>query len=271
MSSIGDVYEPILYQLLEATVSASIEKDKSPRTTVEVPPQRISQIPLTSKSQHVLGGAVAASSLSPVETRGSAVEKSSFESEFKKQEVRTVSKDANTRPYLGNPKGDIEEDSNDDSFADDKSSDVNSLERDSKRMKNEMKGGDSSPKGIFNNDQESDDEKSYDDPEGDDDDIEVGADSESSTSFSLEYGYVEDSKSTDLNSKVKDKSDEKKGADGDAKNCNGDGIEKAKPMTTLSVTGLQSSEATLPNAGSENVGVQKLGHVRFISVLTTLL
>ena len=274
MSSIDDVYEPILYQLLEATVSASVGKDKSTRTTVELPSQRVPQIANIPKDQQV-----AASPPSPEKSKPRAFEKSSKEPEYKQQEVRSLNKNTD----FSIPMSDIDQESNDDSFADDKSSEINSIERDSKQMRDEKKKGVSSPKGLFNDDHESDDGKSYDDPEGDDDDIEIGAGSESSASFSLEYGYVEDTKPTDSNGKPKEIADEKKSSGSDVKNRAGsdeknsassdskqsisNGVEKSKPLTTLSVSRLASPDlAPSPKVELESVGLQKLGHVSHSSI-----
>ena len=279
MSSIDDIYEPILYQLLEATVSASIGKEKSTRTTVELSSQKVHQIAHFPKNQLV--ASLGASPPSPEKSNLKVLEKSSHESEYKQQEVRSLHKGKNTNASF--PISDVDEDSNDDSFADDKSSEINSIERDSKQTRDEKKEGVFSPKGVFSNDNESDDGKSYDDPEGDDDDIEIGADSESSASFSLEYGYVEDTKPTDSNGKSKEIADEKKSSGSDVKNragsdekysagsdskqSIGSGIEKSKPMATLSVSGSASPDlAPSLKVENESVGLQKLGHVSYSSI-----
>ena len=62
-------------------------------------------------------------------------------------------------------------------------------------------------------------------------------------------------------------SDEKYSAVSDSKQSIGSGIEKSKPMTTLSVSGSASPDL-VPSLKVENesVGLQKLGHVSYSSI-----
>ena len=92
---------------------------------------------------------------------------------------------------------DIGYDSNDDSIADEKK--VSKYSNDSKEHKNGQdakKNNDLQAKHSEDSDDSFGDEKSVEFPEEDieEEALEVGADSESSASFSLEYGYVEEPK-----------------------------------------------------------------------------
>lgn len=167
----------------------------------------------------------------------------------------------------GAPTADIGYDSNDDSIADEKK--ASKYSKDSKEHKNGQdakKNNDSQAKHSEDSDASHDDdsfgdEKSVEFPEEDieDEALEVGADSESSASFSLEYGYVEDPKAAETDgtkiSKIskasvqEDKANNQSSALMSTKNLNSDSKERTNDLTPDIV------------ANGATVGIQKLAQV----------
>ena len=315
MSSLCDVHEPILYQLIEGTVSASLEKDRLSRLSPEPShyQAKAASIPhitnianLTNIANSQPAQASASSSSSIDKSDKPTYGKYDYASEYKDE--KKTQEESLPALAVDDEVEEMDYDDNDDSFAESKEAEAFKPNTEDKQAKetNEMKMKDENQSedkkvGVFDlpehkavyEPQQSDDEKSYSEaPEVDDieeEDIEIEGGDESSASFSLEYGYVEDQPTSGRNDNVKQVSPDKSTDKSTDKNTdmNTDKYTESKDgsreqpgsvtaarSTILSVKGLKGTPpsakaVTPPDASrSDAVGVQKLAQVVYTRMLS---
>jgi hypothetical protein len=260
VASLRDLDEPILYQLLENPSNKSSEKGTISRKTQDVYHQSESKI----------------SSLIPKVTQDSASSASSIlksdgafaERDFKQYDdaPRKVERRNSYEGQLAGPRGSLGYDSTDDSVADEKKSSEYTKDsaKDHKNNSDDRKFG-LMAKHSADSDESRDRDLSEDEilPEEEEEDveedvIEVGGDSGSSASFSLEYGYVDDPKSAVVKNETVDIIE--KGANDDKSER---GI-KTSPLQSIESKKVQGNSSAQE---SSSVGVKKFDQVR-ISILT---
>ena len=200
VSALRDLDEPILYQLMETPRNQQFETGKlkavDPYHHSEsklphfVSKSTVSEQPVTSSP----------SSSSGAKTNAIHTDGNSHERESKRGEMLPIDSDLQRNRSAES----LDDDSNDDSVADEKKESVRGITKDHKNQ-NGAKRSDLSAKHFNDSDESrssSEDEKSVGDVIGEEepieeDELEVGAESESSASFSLEYGYVEETNKED--------------------------------------------------------------------------
>jgi hypothetical protein len=259
VASLRDLDEPILYQLLENHSNKSSEKGTISRKTQDVYHQSESKI----------------SSLIPKITQDSASSAASIiksdgafaERDFKQYDdaPRKVERRNSYEAQSAGPRGSLGYDSTDDSVADEKKSSEYTKDsaKDHKNNSDNRKFG-LMAKHSADSDESRDRDLSEDEilPEEEDveeDVIEVGADSGSSASFSLEYGYVDDPKSAVV---------KKETVDIIEKGTNDDKSERgiiSSPLQSMESKKVQGNSSVQE---SSSVGVRKFDQVR-IDILTT--
>ena len=287
MSSVNDVYEPILYQLLQTTVNAAAEKEKSPRLMIDPTLQRESKSSLatTQWRPHTDNTFTSSSSSNDLQNNTDTV-KNGRESEEKRAEESLPDlkkKNLISELPVSAPKSNAKDDSPDDSFAEEKSVYEPSTVKDYKQQEVEKKGDTNGVKAAFATnkgsakDDEDDDEdedmpfeSTPQDDEIEDDDIEIEVGSESSTSFSLEYGYVDDdkpvtaiagAKETVLDTKVSSADKDKEQPVSVFKLPSSTVIAPSEIPTLVKSADKSQNEISSSVDPSERVGVQKLAAV----------
>lgn len=263
VASLRDLDEPILYQLLENPSNKSSEKGTISRKTQEVYHQSESKI----------------SSLIPKVAQDSASSASSIlksdgafpERDFKQYDdaPRKVERRNSYEGQSAGPRGSLGYDGTDDSVADEKKS--SEYTKDS--AKDHKNNGDNRKFGLMakhsaDSDESRDRDLSEDEilpeEEGDveEDVIEVGGDSGSSASFSLEYGYVDDPKSAVVKNETVDIIE--KGANAFANDDKNERGIKSSPLQSIESKKVHGNSSVQE---SSSVGVKKFDQVR-ISILT---
>ena len=256
VASLRDLDEPILYQLLESPSNKSSEKVTISRKTQDVYHQSESKI----------------SSLIPKVTQESASSASSIlksdgafaERDFKQYDdaPRKVERRNSYEGQSGGPRGNLGYDSTDDSVADEKKSSEYTKDsaKDHKNNSDNRKFG-LMAKHSADSDESRDRDLSEDEilPDEEEDVEEVGGDSGSSASFSLEYGYVDDPKSAVVKNETVDIIE--KGTNDD-KN---EQVIKSSPLQFIESKKVQGNSSVQE---SSSVGVRKFDQVR-VSNLTT--
>lgn len=165
---------------------------------------------------------------------------------------------------------DIGYDSNDDSIADEKKASKysNDSAKDHKNgqdaKKNDLQSKHSDDSDGSHDDESFGDEKSVEFPEDDieEEALEVGADSESSASFSLEYGYVEDPKAAETDG-AKIKQISKASVNEDKVNNQSSALKSTNALKSTSSDSKECTTDLLPDAGPNGaaVGIQKHAQV----------
>jgi hypothetical protein len=263
------------------------------------PTHSFASLPPASISAPLSAISPASSSSSINKQDGAIPSKFSYESDYKQESKVHDTEKLTSHSALpaNNEESDVEDDvdfdDNDDSFADSK--EVETFKTENKTEKTEDKQSKYEPqakedrtmkdertmdlheeKAVYEPEQESDDdddEKSFDAPEVDDieeEDIEVEAGSESSASFSLEYGYVEDQPASKGNDESRNRSPSPDKKDDNKDDNKDDKKEQPAPGVTAGKSTILSVEGSLSEDGdyslpdvprSDTVGVQKLAQV----------
>lgn len=264
MASLRDLDEPILYQLLENPSNKSAEKGTISRKMQDTYHQSESKI----------------SSLIPKVTLDSALSASSTiksdgtyaERDFKQYDDaprKTDRRNSYESQSIG-PRGSLGYGSTDDSAADEKKSSEYTKES-SKDHKNnsDVRKFDLMAKHSADSDESRDKYLFKDDvlPVDEEDDveedpIEVGADSESTASFSLEYGYVEDPKSAISKKEVVDIEKEAIGTSSGHAFSDGDRSTRSPKSNALQSVESKKGPGSLNIQESSSIGVKKFDKVR---------
>jgi hypothetical protein len=274
VSSLRDLDQPLLYQLLETPGNNNTEKGTTLHKIQDAHHQSESK-PLTavSKPYQQEHPTIVSPPSSAAAVKSTVVhnDKSYPENDYKQRAAlphgTSFQKFHEEVPSVA--MGDTDYDSNDDSIADEKKTSKYSNDtKDHKNGQDAKKNNDIQAKhsddsdASRNNDSFGDD-KSVEFPEEDieEDALEVGADSESSASFSLEYGYVEDPKAAETegtkNQKISKASVQEVKANNQSsalKSSNilsGDSKERAVDLTSDTST------------NGATVGIQKLAQVGY--------
>lgn len=264
VASLRDLDEPILYRLLENPSNKSAEKGTISRKMQDTYHQSESKI----------------SSLIPKVTLDSGFSASSIlksdgtytERDFKQYDDaprKTERRNSYESQSIG-PRGSLGYDSTDDSVADEKKS-FEYTKESSKDHKNnrDVRKFDLMAKHSADSDESRDKELFEDDilpveeeEDVEDDAIEVGADSESTASFSLEYGYIEDPKSAVIKKEAVDIEKEATSTSSGHAFSDDDKSTRSPKSNALQPAESKKGPGILNNQENSSVGVKKFDQVR---------
>ena len=209
VTALRDLEEPILYQLMETPRNKQFETGKL--KTVDAYHHSESKLPQFVSKPTALEPSVTSSpsSSSGAKTNVILADGNYHERDSKRGEMLPVDYDLQRSKSTES----LDDDSNDDSVAEEKKESVRGTTKDHKNQ-SDAKRSDLSAKHFNDSDESrnsSEDEMSIGDvidEEGAiaEDELEVGAESGSSASFSLEYGYVEETNKEDKTRQIKEAS-----------------------------------------------------------------
>jgi hypothetical protein len=261
VSSLRDLDQPLLYQLLETPGNNNTDKGTTLHKIQDAHHQSEAK-PSTavSKPYQQEHPTIVSPPSSAAAVKSAVVHNDKFypENDYKQRDA--LPKFHEEVPPV--PMGDTDYDSNDDSIADEKktskySNDTKDHKNGQDAKKNDIQAKHSDDSDASRNNDSFGDDKSVEFPEEDieEEALEIGADSESSASFSLEYGYVEDPKAAETGGKNNQKIS-KSSMQGDKTNNQSSSL---KPSCFLSIDSKESAVDVSTNGAT--VGIQKLAQV----------